>query len=121
MHKNHAKILALITVLLLVAIQALAEEPSMYKRITSSTVVCSSRCLITSVFYHADGSNQATFNLYDESTAATGTLFQGPWVVVAGDRNAGWTLPGGVRMKNGLYITVSGTGAWVEVTYKGGN
>lgn len=91
----------------------------------SSGLIASSKAFLTTPAGHficallilTDGSNAATVTAYDNATAGGGTvLFKG---VVPGASNFGMQIPGHIiRMVNGLYVTISGTGANAIVYYK---
>jgi len=81
--------------------------------LTTSTQVKVGYGLLTSIQIATDGTNDATVIAYD--VAASGSAAAGNKIfefTVAGAHNYGgrdWSVP--VRFTNGLYITVSGTGA----------
>tara|TARA_Y100000310_G_scaffold313664_1_gene362278 strand:- start:151 stop:459 length:309 start_codon:yes stop_codon:yes gene_type:complete len=56
------------------------------------------------------GSNTATAILYDNDSAASGTIID-EFTVAAGGTLSHWFGPGGVSLANGIYIDVSGSGA----------
>jgi hypothetical protein len=93
---------------------------------TSSGIISSSQALVpassatgyvvkTGVLFSlsafADGTNAATVTIYDNESAASGTILA-QVIVKAGDRMNTINLPNsGVIFNSGLYIAVSGTGA----------
>lgn len=87
--------------------------------ITSSAAINAGVCRLTSVLVITDGTNAAVVILYDKPTAtgiAAGNKL-GEWTVpgasLYGGRN--WTVP--VICQEGIYCTISGTGASAIVEY----
>lgn len=69
---------------------------------------------ICGVYAEADGTNQATCAVYD-NTAASGKMF--PKVIAAaGEFYGGWQKSTCVEVKTGLYLDITGTNAacWIE-------
>lgn len=81
--------------------------------LTSSKKILSTSGLLTSILVITDGTNAATVILYD----GQGGKMLGKWGVAGatlyGGRN--WIVP--VQFDNGLYISISGTGASAIVEY----
>jgi len=78
----------------------------------ASTVCFSAKCALTSVLVLTDGTNAAVAIVYDSATATTSGKKKIAEFTVAGSDNYGgrnWAFP--VDLAEGLYITVSGTGA----------
>ena len=83
---------------------------------TSSAILVTGRALLSGVLVITDGTNDATVILYD-NTAASGTkVFE---AVVAGANDAElFSFNKDVFCENGLYLSISGTGASC-IVYKG--
>jgi len=84
-------------------------------QLTASALVNTGKGILTSVLVITDGSNPATVTIYD-NTAGSGKMlakFYVPGATGYGGRN--WTVP--VQYENGIYCTVSGTGASAIVEY----
>ena len=83
--------------------------------ITSSAQVYTGKCFLSSVLVITDGTNAATVIVYDNTSAAGKKL--GEWVVAGATQYGGrnWTFP--VRATNGIYCSISGTGASAIVEY----
>jgi len=56
------------------------------------------------------GSNTATAKIYDNDSAASGTVID-EFTVSAAGALSHWFGPGGISLANGIYIDVSGSGA----------
>ena len=83
---------------------------------TSSAVIKAGRCFLSSVLVITDGTNPATIIIYDNATEAAGKKLAEFLVAGAtgyGGRN--WTFP--IRCDNGIYCSISGTGASAIVEY----
>lgn len=78
--------------------------------LTSSTALQAQGSLLDGVLVITDGTNAATVIIYDNASAASGKkLFE---AVVAGANNTGYfDLPYAVKAEDGLYVSISGTGA----------
>lgn len=87
--------------------------------ITSSEQVYTSESYVTALIIYTDGTNNATVALYDTADADTTNdpLIWASSIVAGTDGYGGrtWTFP--VRAANGLYLTISGTGASAIVEY----
>lgn len=79
--------------------------------ISSSQSLYSNRCSLTSLMAYTDGVNEVTVILYDNASAAAGTIVGK--IIVAGENDYGGRIwpGGGRRCLNGLYASLSGTGA----------
>ena len=77
---------------------------------TTSKVISAAPVLLDGVLIITDGTNAATLTLYDNNSAASGTVvFK---AVVAGSVNSAYfPFPNPLRTNAGLYAAVSGTGA----------
>lgn len=86
-------------------------------KLTSSQLIVSRAGLLTSCLVRTDGTNAATVTIYD-NTAASGKIL-GEWLVAGasgyGGRN--WPEKAFAQFDIGLYISISGTGAWAIVEY----
>ena len=105
------KLFTIILFILLSASAAFAQNHIISSGLTtSSAAIVASPCLFHGVEIITDGSNAATVTVYDNASAASGTVvFKG---TVAGASNFGGAMfPNPVEMFNGIYVGVSGTGA----------
>lgn len=92
-------------------------EPSTSSGLKSSDAVISARpCRIMSIIAVADGTNQATIDLYDNATAGSGTLLA-KIVVDAGLTYELFHIDGGIAASNGAYLDLTGTGAGAIVHF----
>ena len=81
---------------------------------TSDGLIKAAPVLLTGVLIITDGTNPATAILYDNASAATGTvLFKGTVPGAANFGGATWEVP--IRPANGIYLDISGTDAAVIV------
>lgn len=71
---------------------------------------------LLSIMLETDGTNVATCILYDNASAASGTILASISCLGA-DRSATWSLDCGVEASNGIYLDIGGTGAKVVVHY----
>ena len=78
--------------------------------VTSSGAVRTGPCLLDSVLIVTDGTNDASVILYDNASAASGkVIFKGK---VSGASNFGGGGPSKpCRVHNGIYLSLTGTGA----------
>lgn len=77
---------------------------------TADGVISSAACYLTGVQIITDGTNDAKLILYDNASAATGSVLLE--MTVTGGNNYGgrnWMFP--VRCVNGIYADITGTGA----------
>ena len=82
----------------------------------SSAVVSSKPVAITSFEVLTDGSNAATVTVYDNATTGSGTVISK--IVCTGAANfcgQTWDVPR--YCSNGIYVSISGTGAGAIVEY----
>lgn len=84
-------------------------------QVSTSGQVVAGGAYLTAITVLTDGTNDATVILYD-STAASGKVVAKLWVPggLYSDRMS-WTYP--LRVGNGIYASVSGTGASALVEY----
>ena len=86
--------------------------------LTSSTSVATVAGQLTGVLVLTDGTNAATITLYDNKSTSSGTvLFTATVPGTAYFGGATWEIP--VRFTNGVYATISGTGASYIVYIQG--
>ncbi len=86
--------------------------------LTADTAVLDRRGILTGVNIITDQTNDVTLIIYDNASAASGTvLFKA--IVPGTEDTAYFRMPGeGVRCVNGLYADVTGTGAEFVLHYK---
>ena len=77
--------------------------------LTTSTLVATGRNYISGLVAGGDGTNVATVGVYD-NTSATGTPVL-TLIVPAGSRQVIYDVTHSIQVDNGLYVSVSGTGA----------
>jgi hypothetical protein len=83
---------------------------------TSSGTLSTGRALLSSVLVITNGTNDATVILYDNTAASGDKVFE---AVVAGANNAElFAFNKDVLCEDGLYLSISGTGASC-IVYKG--
>jgi len=83
---------------------------------TASGVVLAGKTLLAGVEIITNGANDATIILHDNASAASGTkLFEGG--CVAADLSKFVSFDHKVQCSDGIYITVTGTGASAIVYY----
>ena len=84
--------------------------------VTSSSAVVAQKCLFGGILILTDGTNDATIIAYDNASAASGDKI---WEakITGVDNYGGGILPHPIRCTNGIYVTVSGTGASCIVFY----
>lgn len=86
----------------------------------ASAVIYAQPCKLTGLLAGADNTNAATIIVYDNASAASGTVL---WKVVvdATTTYADAHIPeGGIVALNGIYLSMSGTGAEALVTFQPG-
>ena len=83
---------------------------------TSDAAVVASGGFLTSVYVITDGSNNAKVIIYDNASAASGTVLL-EMTVIASDQYGGrsWVFP--AEFYNGIYVDVTGTGASYIIEY----
>ena len=75
---------------------------------TSSQLIATGPCVLASVIVHTDGTNNVTVIVYD-NTAASGKIVR-RFAVKGTENYGGNALRFPVRMANGIYVAMSGTG-----------
>lgn|SRR5690348_2545271 len=89
--------------------------------ITSSKAVAARPGKLYALHVTADGTNAATVIVYDNATTNSGTILA-EVVVKAGETLGAPQLPNaGVLANNGIYVSISGTGAKCVVHFTLGN
>lgn len=83
--------------------------------ITSSQLVYAGACLISKIKVLTDGSNNATIIVYD-NTEGSGKVID-KTIVAAAIRYGGGNIIPPEKCDNGIYVTISGTGASVIISY----
>jgi len=78
--------------------------------IASSAVVSKYPCLLTDLAVYANGTNGATVILYDNASAASGTVI-GKVILPTTSYSGGLINPVPVKALNGVYVSITGTGA----------
>lgn len=81
-------------------------------RKTSDAAICGRPCVVKSLILEGDGTNAASVILYDNATAASGTVLAKLLLSASSDScivfDGG---PEGIECSNGIYADVAGTGA----------
>ena len=92
-------------------------EPSTSSGLKDADAVIHARpCRVMSIIAIADGTNAATIDLYDNASAASGTLLA-KIIVDAGLVYEQFHIDGGITANNGVYLDLTGTGAKAIVHY----
>ena len=115
------KIVGMAVVILMLLVGSMAQAMDYESSISSgilasSSVVYAKPCKLTDLAVYTDGTNQVTAILYDNATAASGTVI-GKVIVPGAALNGGLVIPIPVRAQNGIYISLSGTGGTAVVFY----
>lgn len=76
---------------------------------TSDALVCSGPCFIRAVEVITDGTNNAKLVIYDSTTASGTVVFEMTVVGASHYGGRGWVAP--LKMNNGIYCDITGTGA----------
>lgn len=84
--------------------------------LTADGAISATSCYLTSIMVGADGTNAATVILYDNASAASGTVVA-KIIVDAGATAETMTFDSPVQCNNGLYLDIGGTGAEVVVHF----
>jgi hypothetical protein len=85
--------------------------------ITASGVLSATPKTLCGVLIIADGTNPATITLYNNKQEASGEYLWPPITVAAGEYYGGAMFPFLVLADQGIYVSVSGTGAKVFPYY----
>ena len=83
---------------------------------SSSAAITSTASTFCGIAVFTDGSHDAVFSVYDNTTGA-GTVVFGPATLV-GSSNLGGIVGVSIPMQNGIYVSISGTGATYIVYYR---
>ena len=84
--------------------------------ITGNVAVAAHPARVLSIMLETDGTNPATFILYDNPSAASGLILAS--ISCAGtDRFATWSIEEGVIANNGIFAAITGAGAKAVVHY----
>jgi len=83
--------------------------------LSASAIVYTGRGTLNALTVLTDGTNPATVTVYDNTAASGVVLMKG--FVQGTDRTNTIALNLAVRCKNGLYVSISGTGAAAIVYY----
>lgn len=79
--------------------------------ITSNSVISPTMCYLVSVVVLTDGTNAGLVDLYDSPSGATGTKLASCHIDGAEDRSRQFSWDPPLWCQNGVYLTISGTGA----------
>ena len=107
------KILFVILAALLCAATALALEPTYTSgEKTTDGAGWAHPCYVVKVKGKTDGTNNLTLKVYDNASAASGTVIT-EFTIVGADHKGGETFEN-LDIKNGVFVdmTTSGTGSW---------
>lgn len=88
----------------------MSEQVKSSGRLTVSTAVFAQRCSLYALMVETDGTNAATVIVYDNATAASGTILA-KMIVPGTSSGREVVFPYGVKALNGLYVSIAGTGA----------
>ena len=83
--------------------------------LTSDTAVMAKAGILKALIVLTDGTNDATAILYDNASAASGTVLAK--AIVTGSDNMGGELNIYAIARNGIFLDISGTGAEVIVRF----
>lgn len=98
----------------------MAREPAMSSGLLAvDTAICAAPAILDSIIVGADNTNAATIIIYDNASAASGTVLA-KIVVDATTTYAQFISVAGIVANNGLYADVSGTGAEFIVHFRRG-
>jgi len=83
---------------------------------TSDAAIVASGCYLSAIWAITDGTNNAKVIIYDNASAASGTVV-GELTIVGASHFGGrdWLYP--IVMRNGIYVDVTGTGASYIIEY----
>ena len=84
--------------------------------LNSSRVICANPCRLLDVTAYTNGSVNAVVTIYDNATTNSGNILS-QFTVLAANLQGSDYLPIPIRAGNGLYATISGTGASFKVIY----
>lgn len=80
-------------------------------RKTADSVICSRPALLKSLILEGDGTNACSVVLYDNASAASGTVLAKLLIQASGPQVVSFDSAGGIEANNGIYADVTGTGA----------
>ena len=86
-------------------------------RKTADVAICARPCLLKSVILEGDGTNAATAILYDNKSAASGTVLAKLLLPASGIMCIVFDAKDGIEASNGIYLDIGGTGAACIVHY----
>lgn len=109
-------IVSVLLCLVLVSPAIAGEEAAGSGEKTSSGVIYTGRCSITQLWVHTNGSNDAVVTLYD-NTSAAGTKITPQLTCSAASTQCVGDWPTPRAVENGIYLSISGTGASAIVEY----
>lgn len=106
-----------IMLILLLTTSVLAAPASLSSGLkTADAAIVTTSVLVTGVLIITNGTDNAAIIVYDNASAATGTvLFKGTVAGAANFGGATWETP--VRAKNGIYVDITGTDAAYIIYY----
>ncbi len=84
----------------------------------SAAVVVTGKAILTGVSLTCNGTTDSTVTIYDNASAASGTLLYNIRLDATVDGVHRYDLLPSVYAKNGLFVTVTGTSAVAFVHYK---
>jgi len=85
---------------------------------TADAAIAAGKAILAGAHIITNGTADVTLTLYDNASAASGTVIF-KQVVTGTDDSIPYTLPdGGVGAKNGIYADIAGTGAEYIVFYR---
>lgn len=80
-------------------------------RKTADAAIAARPCLLKSVILEGDGTNACNVTLYDNASAASGTVLAKVLLQASGPTCIVFDSAGGVEASNGIFADVTGTGA----------
>lgn len=86
-------------------------------RKSSSAVIVARPALLKSIILEGDGTNAASVVVYDNASAASGNIVAELLLQASGPKCITFDAAGGIEANNGLYASLSGTGAACIVHY----
>ena len=97
---------------------ALAQSRTTTDRLGTSREIFRGSGFLYGCLVETDGTNNATLTIYDNTTN-TGKIMR-KIIVPGANYYGGFELPVGLKCSNGIYATISGTGAHYWITYGSG-
>lgn len=80
-------------------------------RKTADAAIAARPCLLKSAILEGDGTNACTVILYDNASAASGTVLAKLLLQASGPMYVDFNSNDGILASNGIYADVTGTGA----------